>query len=103
VSELEHAVEDAGIDDRTYLEGAGLDADAIDEAAARSMKNGGGSGQSREEIVREAVAVTDDPTRENIVAYATAHGVPADAARTLVTALTRRGELTESGGRYRCL
>jgi len=103
VSELEHAVEDAGIDDRTYLEGAGLDADAIDEAAARSIKSGGGSSQSREEIVREAVAVTDDPTRENIVAYATARGVPADTAQTLLTALTQRGELTESGGRYRLL
>jgi hypothetical protein len=101
VSELERAVEDAGIDDRTYLEGAGLNADAIDEAAARSMKSNGESSQSREEIVREAVAATDDPTHKNIVAYATAHGVPADAARALVTALTQRGELTESGGRYR--
>lgn len=103
VSELERAVEDAGVDDQTYLEGAGLDADAVDEAAARSIRRGGASSRSREEIVREAITATDDPTRERIVAYATEHGVPADAARSLLTALTRRGALTKSGGRYRLL
>ena len=103
VSELERAVEDAGIDDRTYLEGAGLDADAIDEAAARSLENGGDTGQPREAIVREAVTTVDDPTREHIIAHAAEHGVPADAAEKLVTALTQRGELTKSEGRYRLL
>jgi len=102
VSELERAVDDAGIDDREYLEASGIDADAVDEAAARA--EGGGSGsRSRTEIVRDAVTAVDDPTEENVVAHASERGVPAETAREILTRLARRGELSESGGRYRAL
>jgi hypothetical protein len=102
VSELEAAVEDAGIDDREYLEASGLDADAVDEAGERAEGGGGGS-RSRTEVVRDAVEAVDDPTESTVVERAAAEGVPADAAREILTRLARRGEVTESNGRYRLL
>lgn len=102
VSELERAVDDAGIDDREYLEASGIDADAVSEAAARA-EGGGSTSRSRTEILRDAVRAVDEPTEDAIVAHASERGVPADAARELLTKLTRRGELSESGGRYRVL
>ncbi|WP_434521379.1 DUF5817 domain-containing protein [Halorubrum sp. AS12] len=102
VSELEAAVEEAGIDDREYLESAGIDADAVDEAASRAEGDGGGS-RSRTEVVRDAVDAVDDPTEAAVVERAAADGVPADAAREILTRLARRGEVTESNGQYRVL
>ncbi|OYR57750.1 DUF5817 domain-containing protein [Halorubrum halodurans] len=102
VADLDRAVEDAGIDDREYLEASGLDADAVFDAGARAGGDAG-STRSREEIVRDAVGEAAEPTEEGIVAYATEHGVPAEAARDLLERLTRRGELSESQGRYRTL
>ncbi len=102
VADLERAVEDAGIDDREYLEASGLDADAVFEAGATAT-GGGSPSRSRDEIVRDAVRETEEPTEAAIVAYATDHGVPKKAARDLLMKLTRRGELSESGGRYRVL
>ncbi|GAA0523157.1 hypothetical protein SAMN04488066_105196 [Halorubrum aquaticum] len=102
VSELERAVEDAGIDDREYLEASGLDADAVFDAGSRA-EGSAGSTRSREEVVRDGVDEAAEPTEERIVAYATDHGVPAEAARDLLEKLTRRGELSESQGRYRTL
>ena len=102
VSELERAVDEAGIDDREYLESSGIDADAVDEAGARA--EGGGSGsRSRTEVVRDAVEAVAEPTEENVVAYASERGVPAETASEILTRLARRGELSESGGRYRVL
>lgn len=102
VSELEAAAEESGIDDREYLAGSGLDPDEVREAGDHASGDGGGS-RSREEIVRDAVSEADEPTAEAIVDHATDHGVPAEAARDLLTKLTRRGEATESRGRYRLL
>jgi hypothetical protein len=102
VSDLERAAEDAGVDDREYLEASGIDADAVADAGARA--EGGGSGsRSRTDIVRDAVRAVDEPTEENVVAHATEHGVPTEAARDLLTKLTRRGDLSESRGMYRVL
>ena len=102
VAELERAVEDAGVDDREELEGSGLDADAVFEAGAGAT-GGESASRSRDEIVVDGVREAAEPTEEAIVAYATDHGVPADAASDLLERLTRRGELSETGGRYRVL
>lgn len=102
VSDLERAVEDAGIDDREYLERSGVDADAVFEAGTRAGSSGHAS-RSREDIVRDGVREADEPTEESVVAYASEHGVPAEAARDLLDALTRRGAISKSGGRYRLL
>ncbi|GAB6880531.1 DUF5817 domain-containing protein [Halorubrum gandharaense] len=103
VADLEQAVEDAGIDDREYLEESGLDADAVFEAGARVESGGGGSSRSREAVVRAGIREADEATEASVVDYATDHGVPADAARDLLEKLTRRGEVSESRGVYRLL
>ncbi len=102
VADLERAVEDAGVDDREYLERSGLDADEVFEAGAR-VEGGGSGSRSRDEVVRDAVRETEKPTADAVVSYATDRGVPADAARDLLEKLTRRGDLSESRGRYRVL
>jgi hypothetical protein len=102
VSDLERAVDEAGIDDREYLEASGIDADAVNEAGARA-EGGGSASRTRTEVVRDAVEAAEEPTAENVVARASEQGVPADAAREVLTKLTRRGELSESQGRYRVL
>ncbi|WP_460559184.1 DUF5817 domain-containing protein [Halorubrum pallidum] len=102
VSELERAVEDAGIDDDEYLDASGIDADAVADAGARA--EGGRSGSpSRTEIVRNAVEAADEPTEAAVVDRAADHGIPAETAREILEKLTRRGELSETGGRYRVL
>ncbi|SNR23381.1 DUF5817 domain-containing protein [Halorubrum vacuolatum] len=102
VADLEVAIEDSGVDDREYLEASGLDADAVFEAGAAATE-GGSTSRSRDEIVRDAVREAEEPTEAGIVGYATDHGVPEEAARDLLAKLTRRGDLSESGGRYRVL
>lgn len=99
VSAMERRLEEAGVGDREYLEGAGLDADAV--AAAGESPSGGS--RDRREIVRDAVREGDRPTEEAVVGYATERGVPAEAARDLLAKLVRRGEVSESRGRYRLL
>lgn len=102
VADLEAQLGAAGIDDETYLAGVGLDPDRV--AAAGDVGSSGST--SRIEVVREAVREAGDgegPTAEDVVAYATAREVPADAARRLLETLRRRGEVSETGGRYRLL
>lgn len=97
--ELERAVEDGetGVSEREYLDRSGLDPDAVAEAGDVSS----GGSQSRDEIVREAIRESSD--RSEATAYATARGVPEDAARDLLERLLRRGEATDAGGELRLL
>jgi hypothetical protein len=99
VAELGRDVEGAGVDDDEYLEGSGLDAKEV--AAAGDVSSG--ASRSRDEVVRAAVREQDRPDEESVVAYAIDRGVPAEAARDLLERLTRRGEVSESRGRYRLL
>jgi len=100
VAELERELDgfEGAVDDREYLESSGLDAD---EVASAGEDDVGGS-RSRDEVVRDAVR-EGNATEEAVVAYATDHGVPAEAARDILDRLTRRGEATESRGEYRLL
>jgi hypothetical protein len=88
----------AGIDDEAYLEAMG-----VDPAEVAAAGDDGGRSRSREETVRDAVAAQERPDEDAVVAYATEHGVPAEAARDLLDRLVRAGEATESGGTYRLL
>jgi endonuclease V-like protein UPF0215 family len=101
VSEMEWHLDDSGVSDDEYLDAAGLDADEVRRAGEQSTQSGGSA--SRDEVVREALREQDRPTEAAVVAYAEARGVPAESARTLLEKLTRRGEVSESGGRYRLL
>jgi hypothetical protein len=101
VAEMEATTDEAVVDDAEYLDAAGIDPDDVAAAGERSSR---GSGSwSRPEIVRAALSELDDPDESDVVAYATEHGVPADAASDLLDRLVRRGEATESGGTYRLL
>lgn len=99
VSELERDTAHAGVDDREYLEGSGLDADEV--AAAGDVSRS--TAPSRDEVVRAAVREQESPDEAAVVEYAAERGVPAEAARDLLDRLTRRGEVSESRGRYRLL
>lgn len=101
VSEMEELIEESGVDDAEYLEGSGLDADEIESAGERTTERR--SSSNRLDVVREAVRDGDRPTEAEVVAYAEERGVPGDAARDVLDKLTRRGEASESRGRYRLL
>ena len=98
---LGERVEEAGVDDETYLEGAGLDADAVAEAGERAMEASGS--KSRKERVREAVREVDEATEEAVVDYAAERGVDAEYTRKTLEKLVRAGEATENRGTYRLL
>jgi len=99
VAEMERALDDSGVDDREYLEGSGLDADAVAEAGERTSSRS--DSRSRPEVVRDALREHDAPTAADVSAYAESHGVPGEKATELLERLTRRGEVSESNGTYR--
>jgi hypothetical protein len=96
---MEQTVEErsSGFDDPDYLERSGLDPKEVADAGDVSS----GGSRSRDQIVRDGIDAHDD--REAILAYATDHGVPEDAAADLLDKLVRRGDALQSGGRYRLL
>ncbi|MGQ4556812.1 DUF5817 family protein [Halobellus sp. GM3] len=104
VAEMEREVDERGVDDREYLEGAGLDADEVAAAGERAGEGAqAGSSGSQLDVVREALSVCDAPTAEDVVAYAEERGVPGEKAREILEKLTRRGDASESRGTYRLL
>lgn len=98
-AELESAVEQAGVDDETYLEQSGVDPEEVATAGERQDT----SGRSRKETVLEALAELDDPTREDILEYASQRDVPAEYTERALDKLVRAGEVSESRGVYRLL
>lgn len=102
VVELEAQSDKPVVEDREYLEAAGLDADTVAAAGEQSTNRS----KPRDEIVREAVrgaGESNRPTEDDILAYATEQGVDREKADELLQKLCRRGEASESGGRYRLL
>lgn len=99
VADMERDIDDSGVDDREYLEGSGLDPDAV--AAAGERASSGSTSRSRDEIVRDALRDHDAPTADAVAAYAESHGVPGEKARELLETLVRRGAVSESNGTYR--
>lgn len=96
--ELEAELDDAGVSDAEYLEGAGLDPE---EVAAAAETDDGSS--SRRETVLDALGALDRPTEAEVVAYATAQDVPEGYVREALEKLVRAGAVTERDGRYRRL
>ncbi|AZH24436.1 DUF5817 domain-containing protein [Haloplanus aerogenes] len=101
VAEMEVDTDAAVVDDDEYLDAAGIDADEV--AAAGERSTAGRGSRSRPDIVRDALRTLDAPDEDDVVAYASEHGVPEDAAVDLLDRLVRRGEVTEHGGTYRLL
>ncbi|WP_267640692.1 DUF5817 family protein [Haloarchaeobius amylolyticus] len=101
-AELDDAVADGVIDDDAFLDASGLDVDEVADAGERASSGGGGS-MNRKETVEAALRELDQPTEDEVVEYAAEHGVPADYVETALQKLVRRGEVSESRGRYRRL
>jgi hypothetical protein len=94
----------AGMDDDEFLAASGLDPDEVAAAGDRADRGSGSTGAGdRASVVRAAVTELDNPDADAVVDYATARGVPADAARDLLDRLHDRGEVTRVGGGYRPL
>jgi predicted nucleic acid-binding Zn-ribbon protein len=101
-AEMDERVADSGIEEATYLEASGLDAETIAAAGERAEGGAGGS-SSRKEILTEALTELDRPTEAEIREYATDRGVPAADAERLLEKLRRSGAVSATGGRYRLL
>jgi Arc/MetJ-type ribon-helix-helix transcriptional regulator len=100
-ADMEERVDDAGPDDDAYLEASGIDPDAVAEAGERAMASRSGGSTSRDEVVRAALRELDDPTEDDVVAYATERDVSEAFVETALRKLVRAGEVTESRGVYR--
>jgi len=101
-AEMEAKLDDAGPNEDAVLEAASVDPDEASAAGERATSGAGGS-TSRKETVLAALRESEEPTAEDIVAYATERGVPESYVRNALEKLQRRGEVTESGGTYRRL
>jgi len=101
-AEMDRQLDDAGVDDETYLDESGIDTEAV-AAAGERAEQGTGSGGSRKDTVRAALRDLDAPTEDEVIAYASERGVPAEYTRTALAKFVRAGEVTESGGSYRLL
>lgn len=98
--EMARQVDDAGVDDETYLEAAGVDSDAVAAAGDRAER-GSSSGTGRKETVLQALRALEEPSEADVVAYATERDVPAEYTRKTLAKLVRAGQVTESRGTYR--
>jgi DNA replicative helicase MCM subunit Mcm2 (Cdc46/Mcm family) len=101
-AEMEAKLDDAGPNEDAVLEAASVDPDEASAAGERATSGAGGS-TSRKETVLAALRESEEPTAEDIVAYATERGVPESYVRNALEKLQRRGKVTESGGTYRRL
>jgi hypothetical protein len=101
-AELDDQVDEDVVGDEEFLEAHGIDPDEV-AAAGERAEQGGGSNRSRREVVLAAVREQDAPTGEEVVAYASEHGVDADYARRALEKLREAGEVTVDGGGYRLL
>ncbi|THE63060.1 replication protein H [Salinadaptatus halalkaliphilus] len=101
-ADLESTVEDGVVDDTAYLEASGLDVDELETAGDRDPRGPSRTG-SKKEIVERALADLDRPTEDEVIDYASEHGVSAEYVRTALEKLVRRGAVSESRGQYRTL
>lgn len=98
-ADLDDQLEEAGIDDRTYLEGSGLDAEEVEEAGEVEP----GTSRGRADVVEEALRELPEPTETDVREYAEARGVPPEYTARALEKLVAAGEVTETGGVYRLL
>ena len=92
----------AGMSDEEFLDASGVDTDAVEAAAERTV--GGGRSLSRTEAVRTALRELEAPTDAAVREFAADHGVPAEAVDRLLGKLERTGEVTRTtDGGYRLL
>lgn len=94
--------EDVGVSDEEFLDAAGVDVDAVDEAARRATESTHRS-RSRRRVVRDALEELEEPTAERVRAYGADAGVPSEDVDEVLERLGRAGEVVERDGVYRLL
>jgi predicted Rossmann fold nucleotide-binding protein DprA/Smf involved in DNA uptake len=99
---LGREAERAGVDEDEYLEASGVDTSEV-AAAGERAERGQNRSRSRREVVLDALREQDRPTAAEVREYATDAGVPAEYVDRALQKLSRAGEVSESGGRYRLL
>ena len=103
-AEMEDQLEDVGMDETRFLEASGLNSEEVAAAGERAESGRAASGASnRKETVLKAVRKLDRPTEAEVVNFADERGVSGEYVRKALDKLTRRGEVSESRGRYRLL
>ncbi|NHN41213.1 replication protein H [Halorubellus sp. JP-L1] len=103
-AEMEDAVAESVVDDDEFLERSGVDADAAREAADRAETGlASTSGGSKRDTVLNALSDLDDPSLEDVVAYAADRGVDRAYVERALGKLERAGEVSQSEGTYRQL
>ena len=100
-AEMNAQIDEVGPSDAEYLEGSGLDPDAVAEAGERAA--GGQRTLSRKERVLEAIRSCDEATTDTVVAAASERDVDPEFTRKTLEKLVRAGEATENRGVYRLL
>ena len=98
-AELDDRIEDAGVDEETYLRESGVDPDEVQSVAPDESSGS----TSREAVVREALRELEEPTESDVVTYARRHDVPASYTERALEKLLRAGEVSENRGVYRLL
>ncbi|WP_458205972.1 DUF5817 domain-containing protein [Haladaptatus sp. NG-SE-30] len=99
-AEMDTQVEDAGMDTEEFLDRSGIDTEEVSAASERSRRTGS---KNKKQVVLDALSNLDSPDEDEIVAYARDRGVSAEYVRNALEKLARRGEISESRGRYRRL
>lgn len=102
-ADLEEQAVEVGLDDETFLEASGVDSEEVSAAGERAERGSGGGGPDRLEVVRSALAELDEPTADDVVAYADNLDVEESFVREALERLVRHGEASESRGVYRLI
>ncbi|MFC7213824.1 DUF5817 domain-containing protein [Saliphagus sp. GCM10025334] len=101
-ADLESRVADGVVSDEDYLEESGLDVEEVAAAGERDPRQPTRSG-SKKDVVEQALSDLEEPTEDEVIAYAGDQGVDAGYVRKALEKLVRAGEVSESRGRYRSL
>ncbi len=96
---LDEQADEAGMDDEEFLDRSGLDTEEISAAGERTKRRG--NKKSKKQVVLDALDVLDEPTEEAIIDYASERRVSGEYVGKALVKLARRGEVSESRGRYR--
>lgn len=95
-------IEGVGVSDEEFLSASGIDTDAVAEAETR-VTGGQSSSRSKKQTVLDALGELEEPTEDDIVAYAADAGVSEPYVERTLEKLQRAGEVTRTDGSYRKL
>jgi len=98
-AEMDSQADEAGMDDDEFLDRSGVDSEEVTEAANRDARRS--TSTSKKQVVLDALTTLDRPTEGEVVGYAGERGVSSEYVETALAKLARRGEISESRGRYR--